>query len=61
MISQFHHGSGKRGGCTAENETLGSDGVLNERARRAFETAAREIERARQAEIRATDLMSGIR
>jgi hypothetical protein len=34
---------------------------MNERARRAFETAAREVERARQAEIRATDLMSSIR
>jgi hypothetical protein len=44
-----------------ENQALGSDGVLSERARRAFETAAREIERARLAETRATDLMSGIK
>jgi TolA-binding protein len=39
---------------------LGKDGVLNENARRAFETAAREIERARSAETRATDLMSSV-
>jgi TolA-binding protein len=39
---------------------LGTDGVLNERARRAFEMAAREIERARLAETRATDLMSSV-
>lgn len=39
---------------------LGTDGVLNERARRAFETAAREVGRARLAETRATNLMSSV-
>jgi hypothetical protein len=40
---------------------LGTDKVLNEQARRGFETAAREIERARLAETRATDLMTSVR